>query len=128
MTKIEEAEREQRLHYEIIVDAYDSDERISGWFHYLQDEMSFPFIAKAVKDLKKSPLKSGELVKVTELADYEVCERGMSVQIELDGRDFAIPLEQLELVRAENGNKDSEHSTREAILDWHYWIDSGYEF
>ena len=33
------AEREHRIEMEIVVDAYDSDERATGWYGYLQDQV-----------------------------------------------------------------------------------------
>ena len=37
--------REDRIEMEIVVDAYNSEERAMGWYSYLQDALSFPFTA-----------------------------------------------------------------------------------
>ncbi len=38
--------REHRIDYEIVVDAYTEDEIAMGWYYYLQDKITFPFLAK----------------------------------------------------------------------------------
>ena len=35
-------EGEERIHNEIIVDAYDSEEQAMGWYTYLSDTLQFP--------------------------------------------------------------------------------------
>jgi hypothetical protein len=46
--------REKRIDYEIVVDAYDAEERAIGWYYYLADKISFPFLAKWKKINKKT--------------------------------------------------------------------------
>jgi hypothetical protein len=55
------------------------------------------------------------------MAPGEECEREMFVEIEWDDDRLAVPLSQLEASKA-----DAE--TQEAVEDWHYWVDQGYEF
>jgi len=50
-------DREERIHNEIIVDAYDEEERSMGWYSYLEDQLSFPFIARCTMRRAISPLK-----------------------------------------------------------------------
>ena len=121
-------EREERIIMEIVVDAYDEYERASGWYHYLQDEITFPFMAKAMSELRISPLKKGELMKVVDLADMDDCERQIYVQVELDGREFGAPLAQLEFLGLTVDDEILIKNTKEAIKDWHYWIQQGYVF
>lgn len=45
--------RENRIDYEIVVDAYDESERAMGWYYYLQDKIIFPFLAIWKKKTKK---------------------------------------------------------------------------
>ncbi len=40
-------EREQRLHDEIIVDAYGPEEQAGSWYSYLEDRLHFPFRASS---------------------------------------------------------------------------------
>jgi hypothetical protein len=34
--------REDRIHNEIVVDAYGPEERALGWYYYLENQMRFP--------------------------------------------------------------------------------------
>ena len=116
--------REQRIRDEIIVDAYGPEEQAMGWYHYLDRQLRFPFLARCRTSRAISPLRPGERVTVTGMAPEEECEHEMFVQIEWEGRQLAVPLAQLEV----RGIRNVDAATREAIADWHYWIDQGYEF
>jgi hypothetical protein len=48
--------REHRIINEIIVDAYDPEERMMGWQAYLDDSLTFPFKARCIKEILISPL------------------------------------------------------------------------
>jgi hypothetical protein len=113
--------REHRIHMEIVVDAYDEEERAMGWYYYLDDQLAFPFRATCVVERRISPLQKGEVVEVTGLAPAEECEHEMFVEVHWQGRHFAAPLSQLQ------GN-DVDEDTHEAIADWHYWVARGYQF
>ena len=39
----EDKAREDRIIFDIVVDAYDDTERAMGWYYYLQDELRTPF-------------------------------------------------------------------------------------
>jgi len=125
MKRIEEnAEREERIEDEIVVDTYNEYERITGWYCYLDAKITFPFKAKVIKASVISPLKEGEETLVLGMADQEQCDDNMNmfVEIEWKERKFSVPLEQLYPV--DIGDED----TVEAIEDWHYWVDRGYRF
>jgi len=117
----ENPRREQRIIYEIVVDAYGPEERAMGWFYYLENHLHFPFRAKCVKARPISPLRKGEEVTVVGMAPEEDCESDMLVIIEWCERTLGVPLAQLE-----GTNVDKE--TKQAIADWHYWVAQGYEF
>jgi len=122
MKNIEEnAERERRIDYEIVVDAYDEYERAAGWYCHLENQLTFPFKAKAIKASGISPLKDGEEVLVSGMANQDDCNGNMFVQVEWDGRKFGVSLEQLQPVNA-------DEDTVEAVEDWHYWVGRGYGF
>ena len=40
--------REERIHEEVIVDAYGPAEQAIGWDYYLEDKIRFPFQAKCI--------------------------------------------------------------------------------
>ncbi len=113
--------REERIEQEIIVDANGPEEQAMGWYYYLEDQLRFPFRAKCIAARATSPLRQGQEVQVVELASEDECEHEMFVTATWEGQSLAVPLAQLEPIQTDEG-------TREAIMDWHYWIDQGYEF
>ena len=113
-------EREDRIIFEVVVDAYDREERIMGWYYYLAEGISFPFNAQCIAERGSSPLKIGEEVEVVDMSDMDDCQRGMLVQIRLMDRTFGVPLEQVKPI-------DVDEQSLEKIEDWHYWAGRGYE-
>ena len=113
-------EREERITMEIIVDAYNAEEQAMGWYYYLEGTMQFPFTARCVVQRAISPLKPGEEVQVVGMAPVEECDHEMFVMIQWKSHEFAVPLIELEGV-------DVDEKTQQAIEDWHYWEDQGYE-
>ena len=55
------------------------------------------------------------------LAPAGECEHEMFVMITWKDRTLAVPLAQLEAIHADK-------TTRQAVEDWHYWVEQGYEF
>lgn len=122
MVKAErDADREERIIMEIVVDAYGPEEQAMGWYYYLQDTLQFPFTAVCVGKRRISPLKEGTTVEVVGMAPEDECEQEMFVEIEWEGDTLAVPLIQLEAPQ-------SDEETQQAIADWHYWVNQGYEF
>jgi hypothetical protein len=117
----EDSEREDRITMEIVVDAYNSDERAMGWYCYLEDALAFPFGACCIAKRPISPLKPNDRVEVIGMAPSEECLREMFVTIRRKGDELAVPLSQLEPT-------SSDARTRQAVGDWHYWVEQRYEF
>ena len=113
--------RENRIIDEIIVDAYDAEEQAMGWYNYLEETMKFPFVARCISKRVISPLKIGDEVEPYSLAPEQECGHEILVMMPFDKDGLAVPLIQLEVTHG-----DAE--TREAVLDWHYWVKRGYEF
>lgn len=113
-------ERERRIEIEIIVDAYGPEEQALGWYYWLEGQLQFPFPARCIAERRISPLRKGEVVEVTGMAGEDDCEHEMFVLISWQDRTLGVPLAQLEGV-------DVDDQTREAINDWHYWVERGYE-
>lgn len=125
MTKVEQApdpEREERIAMEIVVDAYDAQERAMGWYYYLQDQLQFPFTAICTNRRSISPLHVKDEVEVIGMPGAEECEHEMFVTIRWEKEGLAVPLSQLKPVSA------TDEQTKQAIEDWHYWVTTGYEF
>ncbi len=122
MERIEiDQEREERIDDEVVVDANGSEERVMGWYYYLDDNITFPFAARCRNQRSTSPLKVDEKVDVIEMASADDCEREMFVMVAWKKRTLAIPLAQLEPL-------DVDAQTVEAVGDWQYWVERGYEF
>jgi calcium binding protein len=60
--------REERIHNEVIVDAYGPGEQALGWYYYLENKIQFPFSARCMTAKVVSPLRKGETVEVRRLA------------------------------------------------------------
>jgi len=112
---------EKRIMYEIVVDSYNEEERAMSWYCYLEDNMKFPFKAKCVAKRIISPLITGEIVEVTGMAPEDECEKEMFVEIRWKEDALAVPLSQLEVIKVDK-------NTKQAMGDWHYWVNMGYEF
>jgi Calcium binding len=113
-------QREERIAMEIIVDAYGPEEQAVGWHVYLTDHLRFPFKAHCLAQRAASPLEVGDAVEVVEMASEEECEHEMFVNIRWKRRSLAVPLAQLEASQV-------DEETEQAIEDWRYWVNRGYE-
>jgi hypothetical protein len=114
-------ECEERITMEIVVDAYNEDERAMGWYCYLGEKLNVPFLARCIEEREVSPLEVGVEVEVIGMAPERECEREMFVSIPWNKRTLAVPLAQLEVIHADD-------QTKEAVEDWHYWAGMGYQF
>ncbi|MBM0743956.1 calcium-binding protein [Phormidium sp. CLA17] len=113
-------EREERITMEVVVDAYGPEEQAMGWYYYLQDTMQFPFTATCISKRRRSPLKESATVVVVGMAPENECDREMFVEIDWEGDTLAVPLIHLQAPAA-------DADTQQAIADWHYWVNQGYE-
>lgn len=113
--------RERRIEQEIVVDAYNEEERALGWYYYLEDKLKFPFKARCVLLRPVSPLKKGEEIEVLGMAPEDDCMREMFVLVRFAGRKLGVPLVQLDPMKPDK-------ATREAMGDWGYWAAMGYVF
>jgi hypothetical protein len=116
-----DAVREERIIMEIVVDAYDSSERAMGWYYYLDENITFPFLAECIYFDKRTPLEKGDEISILQLSGETYCEHEIYVDMPWEGRDLAIPLAQIRPLVADD-------DTIEAIKDWHYWRNQGYLF
>jgi hypothetical protein len=114
-------DRGQRITEEIIVDCYNEEEKASGWYCYMEESLKFPCQAECLSKRRGSPLRKGEKAMVVALADPDCCSKEMFVDIKFADRQVAVPLVQLKPVKATK-------ATIEAIEDWLYWMQMGYEF
>jgi hypothetical protein len=123
MTPIpKDPEREYRITMEIVVDANGPEEQVMGWYYYLEDEMAFPFTATCIVKRSTSPLQVGDEVKILGMAPEDDCEHEMFVEARWHRGSLSIPLSQVKPI------DHTDEKTKEAVADWHYWVDRGYEF
>lgn len=115
------AAREHRIRREIVVDAYDETERAMSWYYYLEERLAAQFEARVRVERSTSPLRVGDQVNVLGMAPDDVCECDMLVWVRWSNRRFAVPLSQLAPL------VDDEKIVQ-AVADWHYWVERGYEF
>ena len=118
----EDPEREERIDMEIVVDAYGPDERAMGWYCYLEDYLQVPFTATCMVKRATSPLKVKDVVEVLKMAKSEECSHDMFVMVRWEKGKLAVPLSQLTPMDT------ASEKTKQAIEDWHYWVNMGYEF
>ncbi|MBU0704177.1 MAG: calcium-binding protein [Chloroflexi bacterium] len=113
---------------EIIADAHDAEEIGMGWYCYLSDGIdhaSDTILARCIAERAISPLMIGDEIQVLGMAPAEECEHEMFVMIHWGTpggkQGLGVPLSQLKVVHA-------SEQTQEAVEDWHYWVNRGYEF
>jgi hypothetical protein len=114
-------DRENRIHEEIIVDAYGPEEQAMSWYYYLEDKLQFPFHVQCVASVPTSPLRKGDTIEIRKMAPENSCASDMLVMTRWKNRNIAVPLYQLKAI-------DVDESTTQAIEDWHYWVAQGYCF
>ena len=112
--------REERIIMEIVVDASNEDKRAMGWYYYLEEKLKFPFKARCVFKREVSLLERVEELEVVGMPSEDECMCEMFVTIQWGKRTLAIPLALLE-------GDEVDDQTKEAIGDWHYWLERGYE-
>ena len=117
----EQPDRENRIAFEIVVDAYDAAERAMGWYYYLQDELQVPFKATCRSTRSTSPLEVGIEVEVVGLAAEDDCMSEVFVLVKYAKSELAVPLEQLAC-------HAPDEQTGQAVADWHYWVARGYDY
>ncbi|MDZ7879496.1 MAG: calcium-binding protein [Saprospiraceae bacterium] len=117
MARIKDEEREHRIHYEIIVDAYDEYEQAMGWYYHFAEKLKFPI--KAVINL---PLRGGKTEKKTvEIVEVDPkSETNLNLRLGIvegtSKRVQYISPEQIESVQTTDENVD-------VLNDWLYWHD-----
>ena len=115
-------DREERIVREIVVDAYGREEQAMGWYYYLEEKLQFPFTAVCNGKRAISPLHVKDEVDVIGMAPEEECEKEMFVTIRWERDGLAVPLSQLTPISA------TATQTKQAVEDWHYWVQMGSEF
>lgn len=119
----EEPERDDRIHDEIIVDAYGEEEVASGWYYYLEDKLNFPFWAMVQTHLKRYPNNStahcASRIQVLGLASLERCSSqhiwAMGI-LSTSGSETPVHILLTDVVSV-----DADETREAALTDWMYW-------
>lgn len=114
--------REDRISMEVVVDCYDSHERAMGWYYYLEEQLQFPFTAICIVKRAISPLRVKDEVEVIGMPAEDECKSEMFVTIHGEKDGLAVPLSSLKPI------SETADATKQAVDDWHYWVQMGYEF
>jgi len=117
----EDKTREERILFEIVVDAYNETERAMSWYYYLQDQLEFPFAAECRSARTTSPLKVGQKTHVVAMAPEDDCKTEIQVLVKSGRTNLVVPLDQLACESKNEG-------TCQGVADWHYWKARGYEY
>lgn len=106
-------ERQHRIDYEIIVDAYDDGEIYIGWYYYFAENLEFPI--RAVAHLKKrNGRKENIAIEIVEVASNE--EEALKLGIVVPPLDFVFSIDVEDLFSVEASEEDLE-----ILNDWLYW-------
>ncbi len=114
-------DRENKINQEILIDCVSGHQRLSAWYYYLQDRLSFPFKGTATHKRRNSPLGKNDVVEVLDLSSEEECKFGIMIDVEWEDEVLSVPLAQIEGVSIDD-------EATEAIRNWHYWAGRGYLF
>ena len=122
MSRVDKDEtREHRIAMEIVADAYDAEEQAMGWYYYLDEKLSFPFLTRCIARRAISPLRIGDKVEVLAMAPEQECQHEMFVMMRWEREGLGVPLSQLQVIHGDD-------VTQEAVEDWNYWVNRGYLF
>lgn len=112
----EDPERENRIAEEVLVDTYDIYEEMAAWEAYLEDSISFPFLAHW------GDPDSGEEVEVLGFDNNNECDTNIFVKVRYqNGED----VDELSVLLVEILPIEVDEESQQAIEDWCYWVDKG---
>ena len=93
-----------------------------GWYYYLQEQLHMPFTATCIAKRAISPLRVNDEVDVIGMPPEDECLREIFVKIRWEKEELAVPLAQLK------PTTHTDEQTKQAVADWHYWVEMGYAF
>jgi len=111
-------ERKERIHDEIVVDAYGDEEVILSWYYYLKEKLRFPFAA-AVR--VHSPGASWEAVRVKMVAMAPMSRCGYWQMWVLGRRDEQEDRTLYHFFLSDLIEAEADPERLQALADWNYW-------
>ena len=113
MSKKQDAERQYRINYEIIVDCYGEAEENMGWYYYFEDNLEFP-IEAIIKLHKQDGKAEGVPIRIISIASKEEAEPRLGYV--LPGSDYIHTIGIEDIVKV-----ITNETNLQALNDWRYW-------
>jgi Calcium binding len=115
MAREHDEEREHRIHYEIIVDAYDEYEQAMSWYYCMEEKLEFPMKAKVKLHLKGGKIeeKAVQIVEIDPKSETSLTLRLGITEGKSDRVQYISP-EDIVSIKASD-------DSLEIINDWLYW-------
>ena len=115
MAREKDAERDHRIHDEIIVDAYGDEEQAMSWYYYMEENMEFPMQAKVKLRLRggKTEEKAVKIVEIDPESETSLTLRLGITEGKSDRVQYISP-EDIVSIQTSEGNL-------EVLNDWLYW-------
>lgn len=117
MPRSHDPAREHRILYEVIVDCYDEEEELMGWYYYMADNPKFPIAATV-----RLPLHGGKSEnKTVQIVDVDPkSEMGSPIRLGVTEEGS----ERIHHISPEAiAHLDTSPENAEIINDWLYWHD-----
>jgi len=117
-----EAKMNEIIMMEIVVEAKDEDEIIMGWFHYMADELEFPFEA-AIEIKNRRGEKTVIQVDVLDLSDSNQNATSAAVMLDISEKGSE---KVMDVSISKLQNVKGSESTQNAVAIWKYWESGKY--
>lgn len=113
MPRKQDAERQHRIDYEIIVDCYDEVEENMGWYYYFEENLEFPI--EAIIKLRKQDNKVEVVpIRIISIASKE--EEEPRLGYVLQGSDYIHSIRIEDIVKVVTNENNLQ-----VLNDWRYW-------
>ncbi len=123
-TGLTEAKMNEIIMMEIIVDAKDEDEVIMGWFHYMADELEFPFEAE-IESKNRRGETSVIQIDVLDLSDRNQNPTSPEVILEVSEKESE---RVIDIGVSKLQNVKGSEATQDAVAIWKHWDSGKFKF
>ena len=115
MPLIPDPTRTHRIHYEVIVDCYNEEEELMGWYYYMSDNLAFPIDVVVRLALKggKTELKPAQIVALDPKSEQS---NPIRLGISEPGSERVQYISPVDIA-----SMDTSPENAEIINDWLYW-------
>jgi hypothetical protein len=106
-------ERQHRIDYEVIIEAYDEQEVNMCWFYHFNDNLEFPISAVAKLKRRNGQYEKAE-IQIVDLLSEEGQEPLLGMVLTMQGFVFPVSLKQIVSV-------DTNEENKQILNDWLFW-------